>query len=151
MDNFRVVIDWAVETVDPDPALRMVAALAVSGLVIGFAALEWAETTIEIPGARACPTYPGVAGWALWSATNRMDFPRAEAIDAEVAGILAERGTDDPVVARAQAALAFFRGKIEVAGRRRGLGRPGPVDRGPVRGRERIDHARRRADAHERP
>jgi predicted ATPase/class 3 adenylate cyclase len=117
-DNFRVVIDWAVETGDPDAALRVVAALAVSGLIIGFSALEWAETAIEIPGAAECLRYPEVAAWAMWSATNRMDFQRADAVGAVVAEVLDERGTDDPAVARAEAALAFFRADVDVAARR---------------------------------
>ena len=117
-ENFRVVIDWAVDTVEPDPAVRMVAALAVSGIVIGFSALEWAEIAIEIPGARECQLYPDVAAWAMWSATNRADFARADAIDARIAEVLAEPRPDVPAVARAQAVLAFFRGDVDLAGRR---------------------------------
>ena len=54
-DNFRVALDWAVETGSAEHALRLVAPLTVSGIAIGDAAMDWAETASAIPGADQQP------------------------------------------------------------------------------------------------
>ena len=47
-DNLRAALDWAVETPSADHALRLVAPLMVHGIAIGYSALTWAETAVEI-------------------------------------------------------------------------------------------------------
>ncbi|MFI5047835.1 MAG: ATP-binding protein [Acidimicrobiia bacterium] len=114
-DNLRTVLDWAIETGSPDLALRMVAPLAVSGIPIGFSALDWAETAIGIPGAPACLLFPDVASWAVWSATLRGDFALADEFAAQVDEFEAARGERSPSAARSRTTLAFFRGEFDQA------------------------------------
>ena len=83
-DNFRVVLDWAVDTGSPDTALRLVAPLAVNGMAIGYSALDWAEAAVDMPGAEADPRFPDVASWATWSATGRNDLDQADAYAARL-------------------------------------------------------------------
>ncbi len=109
-DNFRVAIDWAVETEEPDQALRIVAALAVTGMAIGYSALEWAETVIDIPDASDHALFLEVAAWAMWSMVSRRAFEEADALDARIESIERTRGLRERSVCRARATLGFFRG-----------------------------------------
>ncbi len=113
-DNFRVVLDWAVETANPDAALRLVAPLALFGLVIGYSAMDWAETATEIPGARDCLLFPEVASWAVWSATIRNDFETAEAFATQVEVAQTARGERSAAACRGATTLAFFRGDLDL-------------------------------------
>src|SRR5262249_57157986 len=72
-DDLRVAFDWAVEQDDADLATRLVASVAVDSTPIGFSALDWAETAVDIPGASEQPRFAEVAGWASWSALMRGD------------------------------------------------------------------------------
>ncbi|HEY7105970.1 MAG TPA: adenylate/guanylate cyclase domain-containing protein [Acidimicrobiia bacterium] len=72
-DNLRIALGWAVEQDDADLATRLVASVAVDSTPIGFSALDWAETAVDIPGASEQPRFAEVAGWASWSALLRGD------------------------------------------------------------------------------
>jgi predicted ATPase/class 3 adenylate cyclase len=109
-DDLRAALNCAVENDSADPALRLVASLAVHGVAIGYSALDWAETASEIPGASDHPLFPAVASWAAWSAVSRGDFDRAEVLVAEAETAQAARGQPEPYVARAAAVLYFLRG-----------------------------------------
>jgi predicted ATPase/class 3 adenylate cyclase len=114
VDNFRAALDWSVEVVSPDHALRLIAPMTLHGTV-GEAALEWSVTACTIPGASDHALYSVVAGWASWSATRVLDFERAEAF--ALAGRDAEErlGVRHPTMARAWATLEFYRGDFTKA------------------------------------
>jgi tetratricopeptide (TPR) repeat protein len=114
-ENFRAVIDWAVETGDSDIALRLIASLGVRGAAVGDAALAWAETAVRIPGASTHRLFPAVASWAAWSATARGELGRATEYSAMVDGAEAELGVRSPAARRGPAVVAFFSGDIDAA------------------------------------
>jgi predicted ATPase len=109
-ENFRAVIDWAVETGDADLALRLVAALGVTGASVGDTALAWAETAVRIPGATTHRMFPAVASWAAWSATARGELGRATEYSALIDPAEAELGVRTPTARRGPAVIAFFTG-----------------------------------------
>jgi predicted ATPase/class 3 adenylate cyclase len=114
-DNFRAALDWAVEVADPDRALRLVAPLAVNALVIGYTAMDWAETAIAVPGATDESLYPVVASWAVWSATMRGDLDGAAAVAATLAAVEEALGSRDPAACQGPGTLAFFRADLDGA------------------------------------
>jgi predicted ATPase/class 3 adenylate cyclase len=116
-DNFRAALDWAIETPSADHALRITAAVAVSGLAIGDAAMDWAESAVGIPGAADHVLYPVVAAWAAWGAVLVGDFGRARqrVDDADPTEVAGESG--QAALARARAVLAFFQGDDDEARR----------------------------------
>ena len=91
-DNLRAALNWAVEAGSAEPALRLVTSLAVHGVAIGYSALDWAETSIEIAGAGDHPLFPAAASWAAWSAVLHGDFDRAEVFVAQAEAAQAARG-----------------------------------------------------------
>ena len=118
-DNFRVVLDWAVETgCSRRRAARMVVPFGISGVAIGYSALDWAETATEMPGAHDCPLFPDLASWAAWSATLRSAFERAETFAALVDDVQAARGERRASACQGPTTLAFFRGDLDQALRR---------------------------------
>ena len=116
-DNFRVALDWAVETQSSTHALRLVAPLAVSGLPIGDAAQEWAATASAIPGGALDPLLPAVAAWGSQGAAQRGDYTRAEELLALAANAEAATDTRSPHVSMARASLAFRHGDYDQAPR----------------------------------
>ena len=48
-DNFRVVLDWAIETGSLEHACRMIAPFTVQGLPISYLAMDWAHGRHRIP------------------------------------------------------------------------------------------------------
>jgi predicted ATPase/class 3 adenylate cyclase len=114
-DNLRAALDWAVETGSAEPALRIVASVAVYGVAIGFSALDWAETATQIPGAHDHPLFPAVAAWAAWSAISRGDFDRADVLVAQGETAQTARGQPEPSLDRSAAILAYLRGNIALA------------------------------------
>ena len=81
-------LDWAVETGSADHALRLVAPLTVTGIAIGDAAMDWAETASAIPGAGSQPALShggrvGLVGCHQRAATSR--GPRSSLAAAEAA------------------------------------------------------------------
>ena len=76
-DNFRAVLDWAIETPSVEHALRLIAPFTVQGLPIAYLAMDWAQTAISVPGGEADPRFVGVAAWAAWGATMASDLDRA--------------------------------------------------------------------------
>ncbi|HEX4528797.1 MAG TPA: hypothetical protein VIA11_05220, partial [Acidimicrobiia bacterium] len=115
VDNFRAALDWSVEVVSPDHALRLIAPMTLHGSV-GEPALEWSATACTIPGASDHALYPVVAGWASWSATRVLDFERAEAFAVKGRDAEERLGVRHPTMARAWATLEFYRGDLESSG-----------------------------------
>jgi predicted ATPase len=113
-DNFRAVLDWAIETPSPGHALRLIAPFSiVTGMTIGDAAHELAETACTIPGVEAHPSFPVVAAWASYGATMRRDFDRAEARVTAAEQGQSTLGGPEQAVLRARCVLEFYRGSSE--------------------------------------
>jgi predicted ATPase/class 3 adenylate cyclase len=106
--NFRAALDWAVETESPDDALRLVAPLAVNGTAIGYAAMDWADTAMAVPGAPQHARYPAVASWAAWGATMHGDLDRAAVLAAAAEAADKALGPRDPSACQGPATVAFF-------------------------------------------
>ena len=115
VDNFRAVLDWAVETSSPDHALRLVEPLGVSGMTIGYAAMDWADSAVDIPGAQEHEPFPVVASWAVMRATFRGQLERAAIVAARVAAAEAALGSRQPSACAGPAVLAFFRNDLDTA------------------------------------
>jgi predicted ATPase/class 3 adenylate cyclase len=115
IDNFRVALDWAVETPSPEHALRLVAPFTIRGTAIGDAAKDWAETASTVPGADAQKLFPAVAAYASLAATFAGDFERAEARVTAAARVQARLGAGLERVLCARTILAFYRGDGEQA------------------------------------
>ena len=113
IDNFRAALDWAVETPSPDHALRLVVPLAVNGMTIGYAAMDFADTAAEIPGASEHPLFPIVASWAASGATFGGDFERAAMLVASVETAEAKLGSRQAAACMGPAVLQFFRGDLD--------------------------------------
>jgi predicted ATPase/class 3 adenylate cyclase len=114
IDNFRAVLDWAVEMPSPEHAFRLIAPFTVS-MAIGDAARDWGETASTIPGGEGHPLFPVVAAWAGQAATLRGDFEQAEARIAAAEQAQATIDASHPSVLSARAVLAFYRGDPEQA------------------------------------
>jgi predicted ATPase/class 3 adenylate cyclase len=114
VDNLRAAFDYAVDTGRPDPALRLIDGLAVTGLPIGWTAIGWAETASAVPAANNHELYPQVVAFAALDSTLSGDLDHA--------GVLVERavraqsvlGTDHLWPHAATATLALFRGDLDV-------------------------------------
>jgi predicted ATPase/class 3 adenylate cyclase len=117
VDNFRAVLDWAVETPSPGYALRLVAPFTVTGVAIGDAARDWAGTACAIPGGRDHPLFPTVAGFAALAAAFAREFERAEALVAMADEAEALLGTSSSSLLRGRAVTAYFQGDFENAQR----------------------------------
>jgi hypothetical protein len=116
VDNFRAVLDWAVETPSAEHALRMVAPLALQGRT-GELAMDWAATAVTIPGGDDHPLVPVVAAWAAWGATMAREFERAEELVTVAERAQVALGLQLPSVARARTLAAFFVNDFEEARR----------------------------------
>jgi predicted ATPase/class 3 adenylate cyclase len=114
-DNFRAALDWAVETPSPDHALRLVAPLLVTGLPIGWTAVDWADTARTIPGAAEHPLFPHVVAFAALRATLRGDLERAAVLAANAQEAQDRLGSRHLWVSMAPATLATFRGDFDQA------------------------------------
>ena len=114
-DNFRAALDWAVETLSPEHAFRLVAPFALVGMAIGEVAQDWADTATAIPGGHDVPLFPQVAAFASLNATFGSDFERAEALVAAAERAQARLGTPAQAVLQARAVLAIFRDQGDVA------------------------------------
>jgi predicted ATPase len=108
-DNFRAVIDWAVDTAQPGLAIAVVAQLRGHGHPTGHPATEWADAAIEIPGAEDQPDFLAVASWATFGAAYlRQDFDRANEIAGRIERLQAQRGRTDPAAYQGIATSAVF-------------------------------------------
>jgi predicted ATPase/DNA-binding SARP family transcriptional activator len=115
MDNLRAAFEYAVEASLCDPALRLVTALAVTGLPIGWTAMGWAHTAAAIPGATRHQLFSLVVAYASIDASTNGQLERAASlVEAAEAG-QAALGTNHLEVHIASAGLAFFRGDFECA------------------------------------
>jgi non-specific serine/threonine protein kinase len=114
-DNCRATLGWALETASPDHALRLVAALAVYGVRIGYSALDWAESAVTIPGATDHALFTDVASWATWSATLRLDFDVAAALVARIDAVEAAQGSRKASACQGPAGYALLSGDLHAA------------------------------------
>ncbi len=112
IDNLRAAFDWAVETVSPEHALRLVAPLAVD-TQIGDLAMEWAPLAIEIPGAEVHELFPKVAAWASWDALIDGDVARAEGLAEVAERVQLTLGTPPWPILRNRAVVSYIRGGFE--------------------------------------
>jgi predicted ATPase/class 3 adenylate cyclase len=115
VDNFRAAFDWAVDSSSPEHALRLVAPLAVNGVVIGYAAMDWADAAVDVEGAAAQPLFPVVASWATMGAVFGGEHARAAALVARTEAAEASLGSRQPAACQGMAVEAFFRGDHECA------------------------------------
>ena len=114
-DNFRVVLDWAIETASPEHACRMIAPFTVQGLPIAYTAMDWAQTAVAIPGGEDQPLFVMVAAWAAWGATMANDLDRAADFIAAAERAQGGSGETSQALLRARAVAAYFGGDTESA------------------------------------
>jgi predicted ATPase/DNA-binding SARP family transcriptional activator len=122
VDNLRAAFDSAVESSLPDPALRLVVALAVAGLPIGWTAMGWADSAAAIPGAHDDQLFPLVVALAAIDATMKGQLERATTLVETAETAQAALGTNHLEVRTAGAALAMSRGDFEDARNRAEVG-----------------------------
>jgi predicted ATPase/DNA-binding SARP family transcriptional activator len=115
VDNLRAAIDCAVERSLPDPALRLVAALAVAGLPIGWTAMGWAAAATAIPGAHNHQLFPLVVALAAIDAGMNGELERAATFVETAATAQEVLGTNHLEVGMAGGFLSFARGDLEDA------------------------------------
>ena len=137
-DNLRAALDWSVESESVEPALRLVAPLAVNGMAIGYSAFDWAATACAIPGATQHRLYPTVASWAVFGLTMTGERAHAEVLAAGIADVEDKLGVREPAACQGPAVLALFSGDLELARKRgepgsSGLGPPAISTRRPLR------------------
>jgi predicted ATPase/class 3 adenylate cyclase len=112
-DNFRVALDWAIETASADHAYRMIAPFTLQGLPIAYLALDWAQTAIRIPGGEDDPRFVEVAAWAAWGATVGGDLDRAADFVSAAERSQGGSGAPHPLLFRTRAIDAYFRGDFD--------------------------------------
>ena len=114
-DNFRVVLDWALETPSVEHVCRLIAPFTVQGLPIAYLAMDWAQTAIGMPGGEDDPRFVVVAAWAAWGATMGSDLDRAADFIAVAERAQGGSGTPDPLLLRSRAVAAYFGGNVDRA------------------------------------
>ena len=111
-DNFRLVLDWAVDTASPDTALRMVAPLAIPGIPTVTRRSNGRRPPPRSPEpatARSSPTWPrGRRGPRPCATTSNARSPSADLVDETQAA----RGERRPSACQGPTTLAFFRGDV---------------------------------------
>jgi predicted ATPase/class 3 adenylate cyclase len=122
IDNLRAALDYAIEAALPDPALRLVAALSVAGLPIGWTVMGWADVARAIPGAVIHELFPLVVAYAAMDALVHGSLDRASPLVACAEEAQAALGTDHGGVLAAASALAFYQGDLEGARRHAKVG-----------------------------
>jgi predicted ATPase len=105
-DNLRAVLDWAIQAPSPDHALRLIAPLLVTGLSVGWTAIDWADTARTTPGAADRKLFPLVVAFAALGATLRGDLESASLLLANAQEAQHELGTQHLAVSQASAVLA---------------------------------------------
>jgi predicted ATPase len=115
VDNFRAVLDWALEVASAGHALRLVVSLGVMGTPIGDTAMGWADAARTIPGAADHQQYPAVVAEAALGKATRGDYEQAQDLAAAATEAQERLGTQHPVVGIASAAVAFLTGDSERA------------------------------------
>ena len=108
-DNFRVLLDWAIETTSVEHVCRLIAPFTVQGLPISYLAMDWAQTAIRMPGGEDDPRFEIVAAWAAWGATMGSDLDRATEFIA-VAERAQGSSSPDALLLRSRAVAAYFAG-----------------------------------------
>ncbi len=114
IDNLRAALDWAIETVSPDHALRLVAPLTVDN-TLGDVAGDWAAMAVAIPGADHHRLFLEASGWAAWGAARTDDLERAEALLATAERVQDSLDAPRSPVLNARALLATFVGDFDQA------------------------------------
>jgi predicted ATPase/class 3 adenylate cyclase len=112
IDNLRAALDYSVDVSQPDPALRLVAALSVTGLPIGWTAIGWAQTPTAIPDASNHELFPAVAAFASLNETLSGDLERAAILLDRAETAQAALGTQHTWLHAARATLSLFRGEF---------------------------------------
>jgi predicted ATPase/class 3 adenylate cyclase len=112
IDNFRAVVDWAVDHERADLALRLVPPLMGHGHAAGYSATEWADTAIDIPGAEQLPQFLPTASWAVFGAAMRHAFDRATDIAARMEQVGGSDGFSDPAAYWGLGTLAFMQADL---------------------------------------
>ena len=108
IDNFRAVLDWAIDTSSPDHALRLVAPFTVTNLAIGEAAQDWAAPAASISGAEVHPSFPIVAGFASVAAAFSGDLDQAQFWAEAGEATLDDRAARCLALLRARGVLAMY-------------------------------------------
>ena len=112
VDNLRAALDWAIETVSPDRALRLVVPLTVDN-ELGDLAGDWAALAAATPGADQHRLFLDAAGWAAWGAMRAGDYARAEELLAGAEQVQDSLGASRAQVLRSRALLAAFAGDLD--------------------------------------
>jgi predicted ATPase len=115
VDNLKAAFDCAVESSQPDPALRLVVALAVTGLPIGWTTMGWADTAAAIPCAHDHRLFPVVVALAATDAAMNGQLERAATLVETAETAQAALGANHLEVCRAGGFLSFCRGDLEDA------------------------------------
>jgi hypothetical protein len=116
LDNFRAVLDWALEVGSPDHALGLVVSLfGVMGTAIGDTASAWADAAHAIPGAADHQLYPAVVAEAALGKAMHGDYEQAQDLAVAASEAQERLGTQHLVVRMASAVVAWFTGDSERA------------------------------------
>jgi predicted ATPase len=119
LDNLRAALDWAIDTRDPDLAIRMVSAGCAPSpaYISGFNRMvdPVVEAALQVPGATQHPKYPEALVTAAWLAVNRGDTVVAgrHCGAAEEAAANRGDGADVPFVWVARGATAGLEGNLD--------------------------------------
>ena len=118
IDNLRAALDWAIDTHDPDLAIRMVSAGCAPSpaYISGFNRMvdPVVEAALQVPGATQHPKYPEALVTAAWLAVNRGDTVVAgrHCGAAEEAATNRDGGADLPFLWVARGATAGLEGHL---------------------------------------
>jgi predicted ATPase/class 3 adenylate cyclase len=113
VDNFRGVLEWAIEYGAAEHALRLIVPLAVTGTAIGEAAIAWADAACAIPEAGDHELFPAVLAWAAYSKVMQGDLARGQVFARAAVEAQARLGTQHLRVWMAPALVALFAGDVE--------------------------------------
>ena len=117
LDNLRALLDWAIDTGDPDLAVRMLSAACRHRRTCpGFNRMldPIVERTAD-PGATQHPKYPEALVTAAWLAVNRgdVDLAARHCDDAEEAAPNRDGGAGVPYLWVARGATAGLQGRLD--------------------------------------
>jgi len=114
-DNFRTALEWALEEPSLDHAMRLLAPLAVQGIQVGYAAMEWAGTACDMEDADGHPLFPTVASGAAYLAAYGGNFERARVLVERIDASELALGERTAAACLGAANLAFYTGDLELA------------------------------------
>lgn len=114
-ENFRAVLDWAVETGSADHALRLLAPIAMTNMSIGWSAMGWSAAACEIPGGETHPCFPHVCAMAALDAVLGSEPEKGDVLVARAERAERELGIEEQWLHAARGAAATFRGDWDAA------------------------------------